>query len=93
MSLLRSKPVADALKPWLEMSLAKVPKGSRLGEALFYGLNHWGGLIQFLDDGRIEIDSNTDRALDPSPRAHAQERTVCRPRPRRRGLGDDRVAD
>ena len=45
MSLLRSKPVADVLKPWLEMSLAKVPKGSKLGEALFYSLNHWGGLI------------------------------------------------
>ena len=62
----RSKPVADVLKPWLEMSLAKVPKGSKLGEALFYGLNHWDGLVQFLDNGRIEIDSNTvERSIRP----------------------------
>jgi transposase len=62
----RSKPVADVLRPWLEMSLAKVPKGSKLGEALAYGLNHWDGLVQFLDDGRIEIDSNTvERSIRP----------------------------
>ena len=55
----RSKPVVDALKPWLEASLAKVSKGSTLAEALGYGLNHWNGLCRYLDDGRIEIDSNT----------------------------------
>lgn len=55
----RSKPIVEAMKPWLEASLAKVSKGSKLAEALGYGLNHWGGLGRFLDDGRIEIDSNT----------------------------------
>jgi hypothetical protein len=31
-----------------------------------YGLNHWDGLIRFLDDGRIEIDSNTvERSIRP----------------------------
>lgn len=55
----RSKPVVDALKPWLEASLAKVSKGSPLAEGLGYGLNHWDGLVRYLDDGRIEIDSNT----------------------------------
>ena len=55
----RSKPVVDALKPWLEASLAKVSKGSTLAEALGYGLNHWDGLCRYLDDGRVEIDSNT----------------------------------
>jgi transposase len=55
----RSKPVIEALKPWFEASLAKVPKGGKLADALGYGLNHWGGLCRFLDDGRIEIDSNT----------------------------------
>ena len=29
------------------------------GEAIRYGLRHWDGLCRFLDDGRIEIDSNT----------------------------------
>ena len=55
----RSKPVIEAMKPWFEASLAKVSKGSKLAKALRYGLNHWDGLCRFLDDGRIEIDSNT----------------------------------
>ncbi len=55
----RSKPVVEALKPWFEDSLAKVSKGSKLAEGLAYGLNHWDGLCRYLDDGRIEIDSNT----------------------------------
>jgi transposase len=61
-----AKPIVDALKPWLQASLAKVPKGCKLGEALGYGLNHWDGLVRFLDDGRIEIDSNTvERSIRP----------------------------
>ncbi len=55
----QSKPIVEALKPWFEQSLAAVPKTGRIGEALAYGLNHWDGLIRFLDDGRIEIDNNT----------------------------------
>jgi transposase len=55
----QSKPIVEALKPWLEASLAKVSKGSKLGKAIRYGLRHWDGLCSFLDDGRIEIDSNT----------------------------------
>ena len=54
----QSKPIVDALKPWFEASLAKVSKGGKLGKALRYGLRHWDGLVRFLDDGRIEIDSN-----------------------------------
>ena len=30
-----------------------------IAEDIRYGLNHWEGLSRFLDDGRIEIDSNT----------------------------------
>ena len=55
----RSGAIVEALKPWSERSLASVPKGGNIGEALAYGLNHWDGLTRFLDDGRIEIDSNT----------------------------------
>jgi hypothetical protein len=54
-----SKSMIEALKPWLEASCAKVPKGGKLAKALGYGLNHWDGLCRDLDDGRIEIDSNT----------------------------------
>jgi hypothetical protein len=55
----RSKPFVEALGPWLKQSLASVPKGGKIGEALAYGINHWDGLTRYLDDGRIEIDSNT----------------------------------
>lgn len=62
----RSKPVVDALKPWLEANLEKISKGSPLGEAIRYGLRHWDGLMRFLEDGRIEIDSNTvERSIRP----------------------------
>ena len=55
----QAKPVIEALKPWFEASLAKVSKGGKLGRAIRYGLRHWEGLCRYLDDGRIEIDSNT----------------------------------
>jgi transposase len=55
----RSKPVVEALKPWFENNLARMSEGSKIAEAIAYGLNHWDGLCRFLDDGRIEIDSNT----------------------------------
>lgn len=62
----KAKPLVEALKPWLEESLAKVSKGSKLAEALAYGLNQWDGLVHYLDDGRIEIDSNTvERSIRP----------------------------
>ena len=54
-----AKPVIEALKPWLEARLAEVSKGSKLGGAIRYALNRWDGLVRYLDDGRIEIDSNT----------------------------------
>ena len=54
-----AKPLIEALKPWFEESLSKVSKGGKLGEGLRYALNRWDGLVRYLDDGRIEIDSNT----------------------------------
>ena len=31
-----------------------------------YALNHWDGLVRFLDDGRIELDNNSvERAIRP----------------------------
>jgi transposase len=55
----KSKPVIEDMKLWLEENFAKVSKGGRIADAIRYGLNHWDGLVRFLDDGRIEIDSNT----------------------------------
>jgi hypothetical protein len=62
----RSKPIVEALKPWLEESLVKISKGSPLADVIRYGLNHWDGLVRFLDDGRIELDTNTvERSIRP----------------------------
>src|SRR5690348_7387460 len=55
---MRTKPLADALKSWLETQLAVVSRKSTTAEAIRYGLGRWGGLVLFLDDGHIEIDSN-----------------------------------
>ena len=39
---------------------------SVIAEAIRYGLNHWDGLVQFLADGRIEMDTNSvERAIRP----------------------------
>jgi transposase len=63
---LRTKPLLDAMKLWLEQRAAELPRKSSLAEAVGYALNHWDGLIRFLDDGRIEIDSNTvERSMRP----------------------------
>ena len=53
------KPIIEEMKLWFEASFARVSKGGRIADAIRYGLNHWDGLVRFLDDGRIEIDSNT----------------------------------
>ena len=62
----KTKPLVTALKTWLETILARLAGGSTIAHALRYGLNHWHGLVRFLDDGRIEIDSNTvERSMRP----------------------------
>ncbi len=62
----RTKPLIESLKTWLERQLARVPGRSTIAKDIRYGLSHWDGLIRFLDDGRIEIDSNTvERSIRP----------------------------
>ena len=40
---------------------------SDLAKAMRYAIRHWPGLVAFLDDGRIEMDTNVvERALRPS---------------------------
>ncbi len=61
-----ARPIIDALKPWLEAQLAAASKKSTLAQAIRYALSRWDGLTGFLDDGRIEIDSNVvERAIRP----------------------------
>lgn len=61
-----SRPLIDAAKTWLEGQLGHISAKSALAEAIRYALRHWKGLGLFLDDGRVEIDSNTvERTIRP----------------------------
>src|SRR3954449_10030376 len=62
----RSKPVVEALHAWLTAQLARVSGKSGLAEAIRYALRHWPGLVLFLEDGRLELDTNViERAIRP----------------------------
>jgi transposase len=61
-----SRPLVDAMKKWLEGELGRVSAKSTLAEAIRYALRHWKGLGLFLEDGCVEIDSNTvERTIRP----------------------------
>jgi transposase len=62
----KTAPLVASLRHWFEDQLARVSATSLTAEALRYGLNHWDGLIRFLDDGRIELDTNiVERTMRP----------------------------
>ncbi|MBM3623840.1 MAG: IS66 family transposase [Alphaproteobacteria bacterium] len=62
----KSRPILDALEPWLREKLALISQKTKLAEAIRYALSRWDGLTRFVDDGRIEIDSNiVERAIRP----------------------------
>ena len=63
---LRSKPLMDALKKRLTEVVDQFSSKSTLVGAINYTLNHWDGLILFLSDGRVEVDTNTvERSMRP----------------------------
>lgn len=60
----QSKPVIDAMRPWLEARRAQLSRKSHLALAIGYALKRWKALSRFIDDGRIEIDNNAaERAI------------------------------
>ena len=62
----KSRPVIDDLEPWLRAKLGLISQKTKLAEAIRYALSRWKGLTRFLDDGRIEIDSNVvERTIRP----------------------------
>jgi transposase len=62
----RSRPLVEALEPWLRAKLQLISQKTKLAEAIRYALSRWQGLCLFLDDGRIEIDNNVvERAIRP----------------------------
>jgi hypothetical protein len=62
----RSLPLVMEMKAWLEMRFAQIPPRGGLADAIRYTLSRWDLLCRFLDDGRIELDTNTvERAIRP----------------------------
>src|SRR5262249_16720695 len=62
----RSRPLVEDLHLWLQDRLPRLPGWSDLAKAIRYVLRHWDGLILYLDDGRLEMDTNVvERAIRP----------------------------
>jgi transposase len=63
----RSRPIVDALHVWLHEHVSRVSGTSDLAVAMRYAIRHWPGLQVFLDDGRVEMDTNVvERAIRPN---------------------------
>ena len=60
----RARPLLDAMREWLERSLAKLSRKSDTTAAIHYALARWDAFLRYCDDGRIEIDNSAaERAL------------------------------
>jgi hypothetical protein len=63
----QAPPTVDAvvaMKVWLKAELNRVPPRGGLADAIRYAFTRWNALCRFLDDGRIELDTNTvERAV------------------------------
>jgi hypothetical protein len=54
------------MEPWLNARLQTISQKGKLADAIRYVLARWRGLNRFVDDGTIEIDSNTvERSIRP----------------------------
>jgi len=61
-----TRPIMEGLKARLVAVDADISAKSSLAGAIRYTLGHWDGLVAFLDDGRIDVDSNAvERTMRP----------------------------
>lgn len=61
-----ARPLVEALERWLAASLKAVSGKSDTAGAIRYAQTHWDDLTLYLDDGRIEMDTNAvERAMRP----------------------------
>jgi transposase len=59
----KSKPITQKMLAWALETRGRALPESALGQAIRYLLNHWEGLIAFLNDPRVPLDNNaTERA-------------------------------
>jgi transposase len=63
---LRSRPIVEELRKWLDDIAPSVLPKSLFGMAVNYGRQQWPKLVRFLEDGRIELDNNrAERSIKP----------------------------
>ena len=63
---IKSRPVVEELRKWLDDIAPEVLPKSLFGTAVHYGRQQWPKLVRFLEDGRIEIDNNrAERSIKP----------------------------
>lgn len=59
-----SAPLLNEFQIWLENQYASVSPKSTFGKALFYCINNWKELTQYVNDGSLKIDNNhTEREM------------------------------
>jgi hypothetical protein len=76
----------------IEKQLDRVSAKAPIAQAIRYALKHWQGLTRFLNDGRIDLDSNiVERSM--RPQALTRKNALRRPRRRRGKLDHRRFAD
>src|SRR6266851_10241394 len=62
----RSRPLVEALEPWLRTKLQLISQKTKLAAAIRYTLSRWQGLCLLLEDGHVEIDNNVvERSIRP----------------------------
>lgn len=50
--------IVPARKPWFEAQRSRIPQKSQLAKVIHDRLVHRSGLIRFLDDGALELNTN-----------------------------------
>ncbi len=62
----KAKPILNEFKEWLDKLINRVLPKSPLGNAVNYALKNWTALIEYLEDGILEIDNNAaERLIKP----------------------------
>ena len=60
-------PLSMLCTPELQDHVGRVSAVSDLAKAIRYAIRHWPGLTVFLEDGRVEMDTNVvERAIRPN---------------------------
>lgn len=56
--LLRSKPIMDEMKQWMETEGIYYSERTLIGKAVTYAYNRWNNMMNILKDGRLLLDNN-----------------------------------